>query len=272
MTKDEAEWKTRKKRIDPKLDGAGWPLPRSRSRPTTVPCRSEEEETNNGPADYALWLDNHVVGVVEAKKVTVGPQNVLTQAERYARGLRHPGFKFDEFGCPFLYSTNGEIIWFHDVRNVLNRSRRVANFHTANALKELLSRDFDGASEAALQLPHDHPRLRPYQKAANAAVEKAIAERKRNLLVAMATGCGKTFTLVNQIYRLMKSGVAKRVLFLVDRRALAAQAVRAFASVEAEPGHKFDQIYEVYSSRFQTEEASRLTRSSPDGATMATAT
>lgn len=52
----------------------------------------------------------------------------------------------------------------------------------------------------------------------------------------------------------MKSGVAKRVLFLVDRRALAAQAVRAFASFEAEPGHKFDQIYEVYSSRFQTED------------------
>ena len=84
-------------------------------------------------------------------------------------------------------------------------------------------------------MPHDHPRLRPYQIEANAAIEKAIAERKRQMLVAMATGTGKTFTLVNQIYRLMKSGVAKRVLFLVDRRALAAQAVRAFA-FEAEPG------------------------------------
>ncbi len=96
--------------------------------------------------------------------------------------------------------------------------------------------------------------MRPYQKEANAAVEKAIAERKRNLLVAMATGCGKTFTLVNQIYRLMKSGIAKRVLFLVDRRALAAQAVRAFSSFEAEPGQKFNQVYEVYSSKFQTED------------------
>ena len=48
------------------------------------------------------------------------------------------------------------------------------------------------------------------------------------MLVAMATGTGKTFTVVNLIYRLMKAGVAKRVLFLVDRRALAAQAVRAF--------------------------------------------
>ena len=74
------------------------------------------------------------------------------------------------------------------------------------------------------------------------------------MLVAMATGTGKTFTLVNEIYRLMKSGVAPRILFLVDRRALAAQAVRAFASFEAEQGLKFDKVYEVYSQRFQKED------------------
>jgi hypothetical protein len=102
--------------------------------------------------------------------------------------------------------------------------------------------------------PFDHPHLRPYQRDANAAVEQAIADRKRNLLVAMATGTGKTFTLVHQIYRLMKAGVARRVLFLVDRRALAAQAVRAFSAFEVEPGKKFDQVYEVYASRFQTED------------------
>ena len=74
------------------------------------------------------------------------------------------------------------------------------------------------------------------------------------MLVAMATGTGKTFTMVNQVYRLMKSEAAKRILFLVDRRALAAQAVRAFASHEAEPGLKFDKIYEVYSQRFQRDD------------------
>ena len=57
--------------------------------------------------------------------------------------------------------------------------------------------------------------------------------------------------MVNEVYRLMKSGVPKRILFLVDRRALAAQAVLAFASFEPEPGLKFDRIYEVYSQRFQ---------------------
>lgn len=247
----EAEWQTRKKRIDPKLDASGWS--RSKGRSKAAAFRTEEEETDNGPADYALWADGQIVGVVEAKKLTVGPQNVLTQAERYARGIRGSSSKFGEgFRCPFLYSTNGEVFWFHDVRHTLNRSRRVTGFHTPGALKELLGHDFDAACDKVLALPHDNVRLRPYQRDANAAVEKAISERKRNLLVAMATGTGKTFTLVNQVHRLMKSGVAKRVLFLVDRRALAAQAVRAFSAFEAEPGKKFDQIYEVYSSRFQT--------------------
>ena len=74
------------------------------------------------------------------------------------------------------------------------------------------------------------------------------------MLMAMATGTGKTFMAVNEIYRLMKSGTARRILFLVDRRALAAQAVRAFSSFEAEKGLKFDSIYEVYSQRFQRED------------------
>jgi type I site-specific restriction endonuclease len=78
MTRDESEWKTRKKRIAPRLDGTGWVLPRGRSRPGVGAVRTEEEETDNGPADYGLWID----GRVEAKTVTVGPQNVLTQAER----------------------------------------------------------------------------------------------------------------------------------------------------------------------------------------------
>src|SRR5712691_2778821 len=253
-SQSEGEWKTRKRRIDPKLDACGWPVHEGSATPLRQAHRTEEEETENGPADYALWLDGHVTGVVEAKKLALGPQNVLTQAERYARGLRGSHYNFSGLRAPFLYATNGEIIWFHDVRHPLNRSRRVAAFHTPNALREFLSRDFAGACSKLAGAANDHPMLRPYQRDANAAVEQAIADRKRHMLVAMATGTGKTFTMVNQAYRLMKSGVARRVLFLVDRRALAAQAVRAFASFEAEPGRKFDSIYEVYSSRFQKDD------------------
>jgi type I restriction enzyme, R subunit len=117
-----------------------------------------------------------------------------------------------------------------------------------------LEQDFDKACKHLSSTANDHPLLRPYQFEANAAVEQAIAERKRQMLLAMATGTGKTFTMVNQVYRLMKSGVGKRILFLVDRRVLAAQAVRAFASFEAEPGLKFDKIYEIYSQRFHRDD------------------
>jgi type I restriction enzyme R subunit len=258
---EESEWKTRKRRIDPRLDAIGWKLGQGAASPN--PNRTEEHETQNGPADYVLWHDRNVVAVVEAKKVTIGPQNVLTQAERYARGLGDTPFNFGGLRAPFLYSTSGEVTWFHDVRHPLNRSRKVAQFHTPSALAELLGRDFDAECQRLAAIPHDHPRLRPYQKEANSEVEKAIAERKRNLLVAMATGTGKTFTAVNQIYRLMKSGVARRVLFLVDRRALAAQTVRAFSSFEVEPAKKFDQVYEVYSSRFQTEDFGEEERFDP---------
>src|SRR5260370_36846669 len=70
----------------------------------------------------------------------------------------------------------------------------------------------------------------------------------------MAAGTGKPFPRVNQVYRRMKSGVGGGILVLVDRRALSAQAVNAFASFEPEPGLKFDKIYQVYSQRFQRED------------------
>jgi type I restriction enzyme R subunit len=255
----ESEWRTRKSRIDPRLDAAGWRV----AKRGAAAQRTEEEETDNGPADYALWLEDRVAAIVEAKKLGVGPQNVLVQAERYARGLRDAPEITDGFRAPFIYATNGEKIWFRDVRHPLNRSREVADFHTPNALREMLARDHDAACARLVATPNANPFLRPYQREANEAVERAVAERKRHMLVAMATGTGKTFTLVNQIYRLMKSGVAQRVLFLVDRRALAAQAVRAFASFDAEPGQKFDRVYEVYSSRFQREDFGEEERFDP---------
>lgn len=256
----ESEWITRKKRIDPRLRAAGWRIVPERQFDPLQPlslydrCAIEEYPTETGPADYALCLDGQILGIVEAKKLTLGTQNVLTQAERYAKGVNDSPFNFRGLRVPFLYSTNGEVIWHHDVRHKLNRSHRVAQFHTPQALTERLERNSDAAIEELLRTPNDHPRLRPYQIEANTGIEEAIAQQKRQMLVAMATGTGKTFTLVNQVYRLMKSGVAKRILFLVDRRALAAQAVRAFASFEPAPGLKFNKIYEVYHQSFHRED------------------
>src|SRR2546423_14299334 len=139
-------------------------------------------------------LRHKVLGILEAKKLSLGPQNVLTQAERYARGCVNTAFDFDGLHVPFLYSTNGEVIWFHDVRHRLNRSRKVACFHTPSGLRELLERDLEANSRALAATPNTHPRLRPYQVEANTAIEMAIANRRREMLLAMATGTGKTFT------------------------------------------------------------------------------
>ncbi|MCU0612474.1 MAG: DEAD/DEAH box helicase family protein [Candidatus Eisenbacteria bacterium] len=250
----EPERLTREARIDPRLDACGWPLAPAGVRPMAGPFRTEEHETANGPADYVLWLDGRIEAVVEAKRVTLGAQEVLSQAERYARGLHQSGFNFEGLRCPFLYSTSGEEIWFRDARHPRNRSRRIAEFHTPNALRELLARDLEGSLTTLAGIPINIERLWPHQQEANAAIEAAIADRTRAMLLAMATGTGKTMTMVSETYRLMKSGVAKRVLFLVDRRALAAQAVRAFAAFEPEAGLKFDRIYEVYSSRFHRDD------------------
>jgi type I restriction enzyme R subunit len=253
----DSEWATRKTLIDKCLRGAGWRITPFDPRKTLESwdrCAVEEYQTGNGPADYALILGDRVVGVVEAKKLTLGPQNVLVQAERYAGGLIQDGFGWGSFGVPFLYSTNGEVIWYEDVRDERYRSRQLAGFHTPDALAEFLGRDASGACARALAMPQTNVRLRDYQGDASRAIEEALAERKRQMLVAMATGTGKTFTMVNEIYRLMKTGVAKRISFLVDRRALAAQAVRAFSSFDAGQGLKFDQVYELYSQRFQKED------------------
>jgi type I restriction enzyme, R subunit len=257
MIMTESERRTRAERVDPRLRAAGWasivPFSPALDAPSLIATAVAEYPTANGPADYALCDAGSILGVAEAKKLTIGPNGVLTQAERYSRGIdqapRHQG----DFGVPFLYSTNGEQIRFHDIRDSLNLSREVRGFHSPEALQEMLSRDFAAELQALERVPRNE-RLRPYQHEANAAIEQALRERKRRMLLTMATGTGKTLTMVNQVYRLMKAEAARRVLFLVDRRALAAQAVRAFASFEAEPGLKFDKIYSLYSQRFQQDD------------------
>jgi type I restriction enzyme R subunit len=252
-----AEARTRAHRIDPRIKQAGWnPIleySASRALDRLQSTAIKELPTANGPADYALCDRGNVLGVVEAKKLTLGPQGVLPQAERYSRGIDQQPKYQGEFGVPFLYSTNGEVIHFHDVRDAQNRSREVKGFHTLPAFREMLARDRRQELANLSTIPLNDT-LRPYQIDANQAIEGAIADGQRKMMVAMATGTGKTRTMVNETYRLMKAGVARRVLFLVDRKALANQTVKAFASFEAEPGLRFNKIYDVYSQRFQQDE------------------
>jgi type I restriction enzyme R subunit len=230
----EAEWQTRKLRIDTRLRRL---LPQWQIIPwregldiSKLSCHAVTEfPTQNGPADYALFVAGVLLGIIEAKKVTVNPQNVLEQAKRYSRGAANGPGNWQGFHVPFLYATNGEIIWHLDVRSEKPISRPLANFHTAPALAEKFAFDDGHSRKWLLDVPPEKiTRLRPYQVAAIVATEGATLAGKRELLVAMATGTGKTFLTVAQIYRLLESKMFRRILFLVDRKALAAQAVRTF--------------------------------------------
>ncbi|MDH7576430.1 MAG: DEAD/DEAH box helicase family protein [Bacillota bacterium] len=256
---DEREWQTRKERIDKRLRSLSQPWQIIKYHDGLDPSilerhAVEEYPTASGPADYALFVKGKLLGVIEAKRVTVGPQNVLEQAKRYSRGAFEGTGNWQGYRVPFLYATNGEVIFFLDVRHEKNISRRISDFHTADALEEFFNRCRLAGCEWLKKNPVEIAGLRPYQREAVNAVELALAQGKRAMLVAMATGTGKTFTTVALIYRLLESKAARRILFLVDRRALAAQAVRAFISFNTPRGNKFDQEYEVYSQRFRRED------------------
>jgi len=259
MMNEELEWRTRKERVDKKLKALdpAWKIIKHHTGldTTGLYCHAVEEyPTANGPADYALFVKGQLLGIIEAKKVTVSPQNVLEQAKRYSKGAFDGPGNWYGYRVPFLYATNGEVIWHIDIRNEKNISRQIANFHTADALEEFFANDRANGLAWLADNAVDIEGIRPYQVEAINAIEDAIVKGKRSMLIAMATGTGKTFLTVSQIYRLLQSKAARRILFLVDRRALAAQAVREFATFETPLKNKFNQEYEVYSQRFRRDD------------------
>ena len=162
---EELEWKTRKERVDRKLKSLhpAWSIVKYRPGidASSLHCHAVEEyPTHSGPADYALFVNGRLLGIIEAKKVGVGPAGVLEQAKRYARGAEDGPGNWHGYRVPFLYSTNGEVIHFVDVRAEKYISRRINQFHTADALDEMFGR------ESGFEWFREHPvrieRLRPY--------------------------------------------------------------------------------------------------------------
>jgi len=256
----ESEKVTRKKRIDTKLESSllKWKVINNDKVTDTSKLTAhavEEYPTETGPADYALFVEGKLLGIIEAKKIAVGAENVLEQAKRYSRGVPNTVGEWRDYKVPFLYSTNGEMIFYLDVRKKENQSQQLSDFHSPRALLDKYNRDTQAAEAWFENRPvKEITRLRPYQVKAIEAMEQSICSGKKRMLLAMATGTGKTFTLVSSIYRLLKSGYAKRVLFLVDRRALAAQTVSTISAFETPEGLKLDKDYEVYSQKFRRED------------------
>jgi type I restriction enzyme R subunit len=158
----EDEYTTRRQRVERALREAGWTNIVDFAKGAKYDNAAVRGyETTEGPADYVLFHNGKAVAAVEAKQVTIGPQNVLSQALGYSRGSRNGKFAFGEFHLPFDYSTNGEVFWFQDLRDPTGRSRQVARFHSPSALQEFLMTVRAKGLEWLANIPSDNPFLRP---------------------------------------------------------------------------------------------------------------
>jgi type I restriction enzyme, R subunit len=254
--------------IDEKLRIRGWEVDTEKmtyaagTRPTKKRNLAISEwPTASGPVDYALFCGLTCVGVIEAKRDSKDVPSVLGQTKRYSRDFTAhddvimPGGPWGDYRVPFIFATNGRPfleqlktksgIWFWDARQPGKPSRPLGDWYTPKGLQGLLEQDADAAQRKLETEPFDYLGLHDYQIGAIKAVEDALARGQRALLLAMATGTGKTRTALGLIYRMVKTGRFRRVLFLVDRTSLGDQAAGVFKNVRLEQLKPFSDIYDV---------------------------
>jgi type I restriction enzyme R subunit len=211
--------------IDLYLGEAGWPLDNSEDREFEV----HHMPTHAGPAtgtgfvDYVLWgSDGKPLAVVEAKRSSKSPYEGQQQAKLYADAL-----ETERGQRPVIYYSNGYEHWIWDDASGYP-PRPVQGFHTRDQLQLMVDRRTTRKPLAAAAI-NTEIAGRSYQQAAIRAVTDALEkDRERKALLVMATGSGKTRTVVALSSLLMQANWAKRVLFLADRVALVDQAARAF--------------------------------------------
>ena len=218
---------------------AEWKLPHRRER-----------------ADYVLFIGERAVGIVEAKRYgeTVAA-SALGQAYDYYKYLKNSekyqmeniAFLFGANGRPYLSQMKSQSgIWFRDMRNQNHPDGPLESWLTPDdiKMKEMARPEED--ADSALQKDDYYPDFagRYYQKLAIQKIEEAIGEHKNRILLAMATGTGKTRTAIALMYRLIKHKRARRILYLVDRQSLAQQTADALKDNKVE-GQSISSIYGV---------------------------
>ena len=238
-----------RQQIDDKLIQAGWVVQDMKQlnlgAATGVAVR--EYPTDTGPADYVLFVNRTACGVIEAKKDSAGENITVTesQTERYANASLK--WRKDNTPLRFLFEATGQIIRFTDNADPAPRSREIFHFYKPEQLAAWLAQPNTLRRRLAEQMPAlPTKNLRDCQISAVTGLEKSLVLNKPRALVHMATGAGKTFTAITSVYRLLKFGGAKRILFLVDTRNLGKQAHQEFmAYTPPDDGRKFTELYNV---------------------------
>lgn len=222
---------------------------------------------NKGRADYALFAGEKLVAVIEAKAEHKDIPSVIDyQCKEYAQNIRPEDEKYvittwGKYKAPFVFATNGRPylaqletksgIWFLDLRESANMPKALRGWISPDGMLKLLESDIEKADKALQTLPYDFLRdkdglnLRQYQLNAIQAAENAVINGQKSILLAMATGTGKTRTVLGMIYRFLKTGRFNRILFLVDRTALGEQAEDVFNEVKLEDLKTLNDIYDI---------------------------
>lgn len=260
--------------IDPQLRRAGWEvntLELNYQTHKTLPKKGSnmaiaEWYCDGKWADYALFIGTTLFGIVEAKKYATDISTDLRQSIMYATKVKENNHadllgNWNAYKVPFLFSTNGRPyleqiktksgIWFLDVRKLTNIAKPLHGWISPNGLKELYERDISEANEKLLADDYDYLQqsnglsLRYYQIDAIKAIEDKIIQKPNDpkALLVMATGTGKTRTVIGLAYRLIKSNRFKRILFLTDRNLLASQASGNFKDNRVESLLSFGDVY-----------------------------
>ncbi|MDO5423290.1 MAG: type I restriction-modification system endonuclease [Eubacteriales bacterium] len=220
-----------------------------------------------GYADYALFVGTKMVGIIEAKAEHKDIPSVIDyQGKDYPRNIREEDRQYQigtwgEFKVPFTFATNGRPyleqfktksgIWFLDLRDSSNAPTALHGWIGPDGIMECLEKDIQAGNDALQSMEYDlltdkdGLNLREYQVKAIKAAEKAIIDGQREILLAMATGTGKTRTVLGMIYRFLKTNRFKRILFLVDRTSLGEQASDVFKEVKLEELMTLDEIYNI---------------------------
>lgn len=266
--------------IDQQLIAAGWQADTqlltyaSGARPEIGKNKAISEWPTIGKqsADYILFAGLMPIAAVEAKRSNVNVAGKIPQAQRYSRGFKQQEYfkpawqaagltgPWDDgeggvFNVPFVYSCNGRPYlkqlaeqsgtWFRDIRLPSNPARALLDFHGPDGLLDQLNRSKADAQLKLQQEGFAYLHLRDYQEKAIQAVESALEDNRRQCLLAMATGTGKTRTIVGLMYRFLKTERFRRILFLVDRTALGDQATDVFHDALLEQNMPLSKLYNI---------------------------